>query len=71
MRLLISALILLVATIDFQFGTPGTGLHIAALCAGLALAISVVIDYVWIDPLGRRDRPRRQDGNLSANGAKH
>ena len=48
MRLLVSALILLVTAVDFRFGRSSTGLQVAALLAGILLAITVVLDRLWL-----------------------
>lgn len=58
MRLVISGLILLVTSLDFKFGQPGTPLHIAGLAAGILLAGTVLADHLW---LGRRDAERKHE----------
>jgi hypothetical protein len=44
MRLSLSFFILLVCALDFYYGQPGSGLHIAGLVAGILLAASVIFD---------------------------
>jgi hypothetical protein len=67
MRLLVSALILLASTLDFEFGDSSVGLQVAALAAGILLALTVVADHL----LGARQRPSgdRQQHRLSPDGA--
>jgi hypothetical protein len=60
MRLVLSALILIVTTLDFNFGHPGSSLHIAGLVAGILLAGTVLVDYLWLDRLAEGDTPRRK-----------
>jgi uncharacterized protein YqfA (UPF0365 family) len=68
MRLLVSALILLAATLDLQFGRSPVELQIAALAAGILLALTVVIDHLRRAPSRQADapQPRRR---LSPDGA--
>jgi hypothetical protein len=68
MRLLVSALILLVTTLDFEFGRSAAGLQVAALAAGILLALTVVADHLLGAPPRRRagDPPQHR---LSPDGA--
>jgi len=69
MRLLVSAMILLATTLDFEFGRSPAALQIAALAAGILLALTVVADHV----LGARPPQRPAGGprrhRLSPDGA--
>jgi hypothetical protein len=67
MRLLVGALILLVTTLDFHFGRSPAGLQIAALTAGILLALTVVIDRLWLAPHPPGEAGRHP--NLSPDGA--
>src|SRR4051812_6404845 len=62
MRLVISGLILIVTTLDFNFGQPGTPLHIAGLAAGILLAGTVLVDYLWLDRLTGAEASQRKSG---------
>ena len=68
MRLLVSALILLAATLDFEFGQSPAGLQIAAIVAGILLALTVVIDHFLEAPRTKTDGGP-QPGRLSPDGA--
>lgn len=56
MRLLVSGIILLVTTLDLYLGKSASGLHIAAIVAGVLLALSVIMDFLWLDPPASRER---------------
>src|SRR6266404_6189966 len=58
-RLAGSVIILIITALDFRFGRPGTGLHIAGLTAGVLLALSVIVDRL------RRRAELRADGSTA------
>jgi hypothetical protein len=49
MRLFLASLIFLATVLDMNFGSASHALDVAALSAGLLLAGSVIIDFVWLD----------------------
>jgi hypothetical protein len=65
MRLLVSGLILLVTALDMRFGRAGLALDIAGMVAGALVALTVIIDFVWLDrpahgPFSRRTAEARE-----------
>jgi hypothetical protein len=49
MRLFLASLIFLVTVLDLNFGSDVYTLDIAALSAGILLAGSVAVDFIWLD----------------------
>jgi hypothetical protein len=58
MRLFLASLIFLATVLDMNFGSAVNALDVAALSAGLLLAGSVVVDFVWLDRPNARPQAR-------------
>jgi hypothetical protein len=57
MRLCLASLLFLVTTLNLQFGGGQSALEFAAFAGAITLAVTVVLDFLWLDP----PRGRRQD----------
>lgn len=60
MRLLLSGLILLVTVLNMNFGSESPRLQIAGMSAGVLLALTVILDFLWLD------RPHRSTDERTA-----
>ena len=57
MRLCLASLLFLVTSLNLQFGGGQSALELAAFAGAILLAVTVVLDFLWLDP----PRGRRQD----------
>jgi hypothetical protein len=57
MRLCLASLLFLVTSLNLQFGGGRSAIELAAFAGAILLSVTVVLDFLWLDP----PRGRRQD----------